>query len=129
MSWLDDLVAWVDGAVDTPVASAPQAGANWLPDEPDAVVVVSAAGGTPPLFDGAFEPVLVHVRCRDSSDAAAETLSLQVHELVAGSAGSFTMSSTRVLWAEATKGKPVLLDRDVKERSIYVGEYEFCVPT
>ena len=96
---------------------------NRLQDEPDQAIAVSVAGGSTPILDGAFEGTHVHIRVRDTTDAAAETLALQVHAFMSGSEGSFQMGSTYVLTIEPATGPPEYFDRDVVNRTTYMVTY------
>jgi len=100
---------------------------NRMQDEPDQAIAVSAAGGAAPILDGAFESTHVHVRVRDTTDAEAETLALQVHAFLSSHEGSFQMGSTYVLSIEPASGPPQYFDRDVDNRTTYMGMYMFYV--
>lgn len=120
---LDDVITWlaangIEGAQ-----------ANWLPDSPDAVVVVAAGPGSPPTGDGAFESSLLHVRCRAKADSAAETLALSIHSLVCALDGSTQLGSTHVVSVESAAGPPMFLMRDDQQRSIYLASYRVKSPT
>lgn len=100
---------------------------NRLQDTPDEAIAVSVAGGTAPIFDGAFEATHVHVRIRSTTDAQAETLGLAIHAFLSGSEGSFQMGSTYVLALVPSSGPPQYFDRDVDNRTTYMGSYELTV--
>ncbi len=100
---------------------------NRLQDEPDAAIALAVAGGTAPILDGAFESTHVHVRVRDTTDALAEALALQVHAFLSGHEGSLTMGTTYVLTVEPSSGPPQYFDRDVLNRTIYMATYQFTV--
>ena len=100
---------------------------NRLQDEPDLAIAVSSAGGTSPVLDGAFEATTIHVRVRDTTDATAETLALSVHAFMSSHEGSFQMGTTYVLTIEPTSGPPQYFDRDVTNRTTYMGTYRFTV--
>jgi len=100
---------------------------NWLPDSPDAVVVVSSAGGEPPMMEGAFEASHFLIRSRADTDAAAEAQAIVVHKAIAGTEGSFTAGSTYVLVAK-TFAPPRFLGKDVDQRTIYGTTYSFTCP-
>lgn len=130
MSFLADLTSWIAAGLGTdgPPVSLAGVGANFLPDTPDEIVVVSSAGGSAPVIDGAFEPCLIHIRSRSTSDVDAEELAHSVHTLFTSLTGSFTMGSTYVLYAEPTRGRPAFFERDASLRTVYIGEYELTVP-
>ena len=100
---------------------------NRLQDEPDSAVAISVAGGTAPILDGAFETVTVHVRIRDTTDQLAEALALQFHQFISAHEGSVQMGSTYVLSFEPTTGAPQYFDRDVTNRTTYMGTYSLIV--
>lgn len=100
---------------------------NRMQDEPADAVVVSVAGGSAPILDGAFESTHVHVRVRDTTDALAETLALSVHSFLSSHETSFQMGSTYVLTVEPASGPPQYFDRDVDNRTTYMGSYLFTV--
>lgn len=100
---------------------------NRLQDAPDQAIAVSVAGGTSPILDGAFESTTIHIRMRSSTDVAAETLALAVHAFLSAHEGSFLMGSTYVLTMSPASGPPVYFDRDVDNRTTYMGSYEVTV--
>ena len=100
---------------------------NRLQDEPDAAIAVSVAGGTAPILDGAFESTHVHIRVRDTTDALAEALALSVHAFLSSHETSFQMGTTYVLSVEPASGPPQYFDRDVTNRTTYMGSYLFVV--
>ena len=100
---------------------------NRLQDEPDAAIAVSVAGGTAPILDGAFESTHVHIRVRDTTDALAESLALAVHAFLSSHETSFQMGTTYVLSVEPASGPPQYFDRDVTNRTTYMGSYLFIV--
>ena len=100
---------------------------NRLQEAPDAAIAVSVAGGTSPILNGSFESTSVHVRCRGANDQSAESLALQMHAFMSNHEGSFTMGSTYVLSVEPASGAPQYFDRDVMNRTTYVGSYLFTV--
>lgn len=100
---------------------------NRLQDTPDSAIAVQIAGGTTPILDGAFEQTHVHVRIRDTTDETAETLASQFHQFMSGHEGSFTMGTTYVLTVEPASGPPQYFDRDVDNRTTYMGSYLFTV--
>ena len=100
---------------------------NRLQDEPDEAIAVSVAGGTPPVMDGAFESTTVHIRFRSLTDTAAETLALSVHSFLSAHEGSFQMGGTYVLSMSPSSGPPQYFDRDVTNRTTYMGSYEITV--
>lgn len=120
---LDDLVTWLTA---NGIAGV---GANWMPDSPDAQVIVEGNGGSPPSFDGTFETQHVLIRCRHTTDPEAEALALQVHQLLTTQQGSFTAGDTYVLLASSVGGPPRFLGRDQQQRSTYVSSYSFATPT
>jgi len=97
---------------------------NWVPDTPDAVVVVSGGGGTAPEMDGLFEGTHIHVTTRTASDAAAETTALHVHALLSpiNVGGSLTIGETRVLGITPS-APPTFLGRDLRNRTMYIATY------
>lgn len=97
---------------------------NWLPATPDEIVVVTGSGGATVSIDGAFETAHVHIQCRAATDAAAETLALQVHRVLAPltTQGSVQMGATHVLSA-APMAPPSFLMRDQEDRTTYLGTY------
>ncbi len=123
---LGDLQAWLSAELVTAGYTAPVQ-INRLPDDPDEVVVVQQGTGTALLVDGAFEGTAVHVRSRGTSDEEAEALAKAVHAVLVSAAQSFAMGTTYVLYVEPSHGPPAYLDRDVSNRSVYAGEYEFVV--
>jgi hypothetical protein len=121
---LDDLVSWL-----TANTSGATILANWSPPEPDAVVVVSGGSGGTPVMDGAFEPMHIHVRCRDTTDAAAEATALAIHALFCVQDGTVQMGETRVLSVVPISGPPMFLLRDTQERTTYIATYSAMTPT
>ena len=120
---LSNLATWLTDQ------DVPGVGIDWMPDSPDEVVVVSNAGGLPPTLDGAVECQHVQIRCRAGIDPDAEALALQVHRLITGLTGSFTMGSTRIVTAEAVTGPPAFFGRDADQRFGYAAVYAFTTPT
>lgn len=100
---------------------------NRLQDTPDEAIAVSTAGGTSPILDGAFESTSVHLRVRALTDAAAETLALAVHAFLSAHEGSFQMGNTYVLSMSPNSGPPQYFERDVSNRTTYMGSYEIIV--
>ena len=100
---------------------------NRLQDEPDQAIAVSVAGGSSPILDGAFEATTVHIRIRGTTDEAAETLALEVHAFLSAHQGSYQMGSTYVLTMSPASGPPQYFDRDVNNRTTYMGSYEITV--
>ena len=111
----------------TATGGFPNVQINRLQDEPDSAIAVSVAGGTAPLLDGAFETATVHVRVRDTTDQLAEALALQLHQFISSHEGSVQMGSTYVLSFESTTGAPQYFDRDVTNRTTYMGTYSLIV--
>ncbi len=117
---LDDFKTWLSAGI----AAAAPVDVNWLPDAPDEVVAVAklpSSGST--LFDGAFEVAHVQVRSRAATDAAAETLALEVHAFISGQEGSAAMGSSYVL-SIAPVGPPAFFVRDASARTVYVATYQ-----
>ncbi len=100
---------------------------NRLQDTPDAAISFTTAGGGLPIMDGAFETCHVRFRVRDTNDALAETLALSLHEFWSGHEGSFAMGSTYVMSVMPSSGPPQYFDRDVDNRTTYMGTYQFYV--
>lgn len=100
---------------------------NRLQDAPVNAIAVASAGGTAPILDGAFESTHVHIRVRDDTDALAETTALAVHAFLSSHEGSFQMGTTYVLTCEPSSGPPQYFDRDVDNRTTYMGTYMFTV--
>lgn len=100
---------------------------NRMQEEPDAQIVVATVGGATPLLDGAFESAHVHVRVRAATDATAESDALAVHAFLSAHTGSFQMGSTYVMTIEPASGPPQYFDRDVQNRTTYLGTYLFTV--
>lgn len=100
---------------------------NRLQDKPDEAIAVTAVGGTAPILDGAFESTTLHVRIRSTTDAAAETLALALHAFLSAHEGSFTMGDTYVLSMSPASGPPQYFDRDVDNRTTYMGSYDITV--
>jgi hypothetical protein len=120
---LNDLISWLEETITTvPVM------ANWMPDSPDAVVVATGGPGGPPQTDGAFEPHHIHIRCRATTDAAAESTALAIHQLLVAD-GSTQMGGTHVVSVESAAGPPAFLFRDASARTTYIATYLFVTPT
>jgi len=117
---LDSVATWLTGKGISNVL------VNWMPDTPNAVVVLSASGGAP-VMDATFDNQYVHVRCRAATDEAAEALALSVHSLLK-LVGGITMGSTFVLQAMSATGPPAYLLRDVDQRTTYFASYSFVTP-
>lgn len=100
---------------------------NRLQDEPAEAIAVSSVGGTAPILDGAFESTTLHLRVRAETDAAAETTALAIHAFLSANQGSFQMGTTYVLSMSPVSGPPVYFDRDVDNRTTYMGSYEITV--
>jgi hypothetical protein len=100
---------------------------NRLQSEPDQAIAVAVAGGSSPILDGAFESTTIHVRVRETTDAEAETSALAVHAFLSAHEGSFEMGDTYVLTIVPSSGPPQYFDRDVENRTTYMGSYQFTV--
>jgi hypothetical protein len=100
---------------------------NRLQDAPDEAIAVQVAGGSTPIMDGAFESTHVHVRIRSTTDIEAETLALAFHAFMSSHEVSFQMGSTYVLSLTPDSGPPQYFDRDVTNRTTYMGSYEIAV--
>jgi hypothetical protein len=120
---LDDLKTWLLAG------GIPTVGVNWLPDTPDDIVIIQGDGGTPPIQNGAFEQGHILIRSRSATDADAEALAIQVHQLITGVEQSFMAGSTFVQTVQSIAGPPRYLSRDVDKRTTYAAIYAFTTPT
>ena len=118
-----DLLTWLTAE------SVPGLLANWMPPTPDQAVVASFSPGAPPTMDGATETNLLHIRCRDATDAAAETEAIAIHTLIAQQKGSLAMGGTHVISIEPYSGGPTFLMRDTSNRTTYMATYLVTTPT
>lgn len=118
-----DLEAWLVAA------GVPNAFVNWMPPSPDQAVIATGSPGGPPTMDGHAESNHVHIRCRDTSDAAAEAQALAIHALICQQTGSVQMGATRVISIEPASGAPSFLLRDVSNRTTYMATYLVTSPT
>ncbi len=100
---------------------------NRMQDEPAQAIAVSSAGGSEPVFDGAFESTHIHIRVRDVSDALAETTALNLHAFMSSHEQSFQIGTTYVLTIVPSSGPPQYFDRDVDNRTTYMISYQFTV--
>jgi len=114
---LSDFVTWLAAN------GIPDVLANWMPAQPDQVVVVSGSPGGPPTMDGHQEANHFHIRCRDAKDSLAEATALQIHTLITGQGGSVQMGGTWVVSIEAASGQPTYLLRDTSNRTTYMATY------
>jgi hypothetical protein len=119
---LDDLRTWLAAKVPTATVVI-----NWAPTSPDAVVVIQSVQGGRSVLDDAFEESHISVRCRDATDAAAETMAMAVHGFLVA-LGSTTMGTTRVLSSRAITGPPAFFIRDQSGRTTYLGGYTLTCP-
>jgi len=116
---LSDLAAFLTSVVPSGFTVA----VNRLPDSPDEVVAVNVMpGGRGLLVDGAFQEVMVQVRCRAATDAAAEQASLAVDLALVDSA-PVVMGATYVTSVVPSAGPPAYFERDVENRTVYYCKY------
>lgn len=121
---LNDLVTWLTAEGVTATINV-----DWSTDAPDEVVVVTDAGGTTPILDGAFEAGSVRISSRSTTDTLAEALAVQIHKIITGIEASFAAGETYVLTVQSNGGPPRFVSKDVDSRSTYAGVYAFTTPT
>ena len=119
---MSDLETWLNANGVTGVL------ANWMPTSPDQLCVVSISPGGPPTLDGHLETNLLHVRCRDTTDAQAEADATAVHTLICEQKGSVQMGATWVVSIEPQSGGPTFLLKDEGGRTTYMATYVVTSP-
>jgi hypothetical protein len=120
---LDDLLTWLAAN------GYPGALRNYIPPDPDAVIVVTTGPGGPPTTDGGTEHSTLHIYVRAATDEAAEATAIGIHTLIASLRGSLEMGNTRVISIEPASGPPVWLSRDASQRTTYLSMYLVVTPT